>query len=65
MMSSDIVVAQVPVLPQQDNHCDCGLFLLTYLNYFAYQPPAQLNCNQLVLLKGTSSSSSRACAGSM
>ena len=50
---TEAVTAQVPALPQQDNHCDCGLFLLTYLDYFAYQPPAQLNCNQLASLKGT------------
>lgn len=40
--------AQVPVgLPQQDNHCDCGLFLLTYLEYFCFDPPATIHCNRL------------------
>ena len=43
---------QLPMLPQQDNHCDCGLFLLTYLDYFTYNPPKQLNCNALAALKG-------------
>jgi len=28
-------------IPFQDNHCDCGLFLLTYLEYFVHaRPPA-------------------------
>jgi hypothetical protein len=28
-------------IPVQDNHCDCGLFVLTYLEYFvAGLPPA-------------------------
>jgi hypothetical protein len=26
-------------LPRQDNHCDCGLFLLTYIEYFTYGAP--------------------------
>ncbi len=26
-------------LPMQDNHCDCGLFLLTYLDFFTYALP--------------------------
>ena len=45
-------MVQMPALPQQDNHCDCGLFLLTYLNYFTHNPPKQLNCNALAALKG-------------
>ena len=26
-------------LPQQDNHCDCGLFLLTYTEFFCHAQP--------------------------
>lgn len=26
-------------LPQQDNYCDCGLFLLTYADYFTHSLP--------------------------
>ena len=36
--------AQCPLgLPQQDNHCDCGLFLLTYVHYFCHSPPDRIN----------------------
>jgi hypothetical protein len=27
----------------QDNHCDCGLFVLTYLEYFVHAMPPALN----------------------
>lgn len=29
-------------LPSQDNHCDCGLFLLTYTDYFTHSLPAAI-----------------------
>jgi hypothetical protein len=28
-------------LPRQDNHCDCGLFLLTYLEFFVHAAPRE------------------------
>lgn len=28
-------------VPTQDNHCDCGLFLLTFLEFFTYAAPHQ------------------------
>jgi hypothetical protein len=30
-------------IPVQDNHCDCGLFVLTYLEYFVHALPPALN----------------------
>jgi Ulp1 family protease len=30
-------------VPVQDNHCDCGLFVLTYLEYFVAGLPEALN----------------------
>ena len=32
-------VARADALPAQSNHCDCGLFLLAYLEYFCHAPP--------------------------
>ena len=29
-------------LPQQDNYCDCGLFLLAYIDYFTAGKPRAL-----------------------
>ncbi len=29
-------------LPMQDNYCDCGLFLLTYVDFFTHGLPASL-----------------------
>lgn len=29
-------------LPKQDNHCDCGLFLLTFVEFFCHAAPKQL-----------------------
>lgn len=26
----------VPALPRQDNHCDCGLYLLSYVEFFCH-----------------------------
>lgn len=34
---------RVGSVPQQDNHCDCGLFLCTYVEYFTFSPPPALN----------------------
>lgn len=45
--SLDIAHKRVP-LPLQDNHCDCGLFLLTYAEYFTHSLPFALRtkCRQ-------------------
>ena len=32
------VAAKKLQLPQQDNFCDCGLFLLTYAEFFTHSP---------------------------
>ncbi len=32
-------------LPMQDNHCACGLFLLTFLDFFTYGLPDNLSLN--------------------
>ena len=29
----------------QDNHCDCGLFLLAFLEYFVFSPPRGLKAD--------------------
>ena len=29
-------------LPQQNNHCDCGLFLLTFIEFFCYGAPKRV-----------------------
>ncbi|KAJ9522797.1 hypothetical protein QJQ45_019785, partial [Haematococcus lacustris] len=34
-------------LPQQDNHCDCGLFLLSYIDFFCHADPAYIDHNLL------------------
>jgi hypothetical protein len=34
-------------VPQQDNHCDCGLFLLHYVELFINDPPAIFDQQQL------------------
>ncbi len=40
MRKLDIGVKRL-ALPLQDNFCDCGLFLLTYTDYFTHSlPPA-------------------------
>ena len=35
-------------IPVQDNHCDCGLFLLTYLEYFVAARPTAINRRAVV-----------------
>ena len=30
-------------LPHQDNHCDCGLFVLAYLHFFTAYPPSNVD----------------------
>jgi hypothetical protein len=40
--SFNAMPAAKPKLPQQDNHCDCGLFLLAYLAYFVAGLPARV-----------------------
>jgi hypothetical protein len=37
-------------LPRQDNHCDCGLFVLTYTEYFTHamlRPQFSINVGEL------------------
>jgi Ulp1 family protease len=34
---------KVSALPKQDNHCDCGLFVLAYLEYFVHANPPALS----------------------
>lgn len=36
------LLAKKVKLPMQDNHCDCGLFLLTYLDFFTHGLPDNL-----------------------
>ncbi|KAK9818403.1 hypothetical protein WJX72_012123 [[Myrmecia] bisecta] len=43
---------RLPV-PQQDNHCDCGLFLLAYLHYFLHSLPAHIHVNTADKLQDT------------
>lgn len=30
---------QLGTLPQQDNHCDCGLYTLAYMEFFCHAAP--------------------------
>ncbi len=41
MRKLDIGVKRL-ALPLQDNYCDCGLFLLTYTDYFTHSLPAAI-----------------------
>eukprot|EP00803_Ostreobium_quekettii_P001019 evm.model.scf_650.6 EVM.evm.TU.scf_650.6 scf_650:55196-70872(-) len=34
-------------VPRQNNHCDCGLFLLMYMEYFMHAPPQAINVERL------------------
>ena len=34
---------RVQDLPHQDNHCDCGLFVLAYLHFFTAYPPSDVD----------------------
>ena len=36
------VAAKKLQLPQQDNFCDCGLFLLTYAEFFTHSLPGHI-----------------------
>jgi hypothetical protein len=36
------LLAKKVKLPMQDNYCDCGLFLLTYVDFFTYSLPKAL-----------------------
>ncbi len=39
------LIARKVKLPSQDNYCDCGLFLLTYVEFFTYGLPATFHFN--------------------
>ena len=43
---------KVATLPKQNNYCDCGLFTLTYIHFFASFPPARLNFKELDAVGG-------------
>jgi hypothetical protein len=34
---------RLQTIPTQDNHCDCGLFVLTYLELFVFALPAAVS----------------------
>ena len=36
------ITAKKLQLPQQDNYCDCGLFLLAYADFFTHSLPAHI-----------------------
>ncbi len=37
----------VTSVPQQDNHCDCGLYVLAFVEFFAYANPAAVTMKAL------------------
>lgn len=39
------LIARKVKLPSQDNYCDCGLFLLTYVEFFTYGLPDSFQFN--------------------
>lgn len=39
-------------LPKQDNYFDCGLFLLTYMQFFVYSLPTEISKQSLLRLPG-------------
>lgn len=39
-------------LPRQDNYCDCGLFMLTYMHFFSFAAPLRLDPDSLQELGG-------------
>lgn len=39
-------------LPKQDNYCDCGLFLLAYMQFFVYSLPKEISKSTLAKLPG-------------
>ena len=43
--SFNLPCAKLP-LPRQDNHCDCGLFLLAYLHYFCAGLPQRMTLSK-------------------
>jgi hypothetical protein len=43
---------KVSALPKQDNHCDCGLFVLAYLEYFVHANPPALSQKAVTNPKG-------------
>ncbi len=45
---------KVSNLPKQNNYCDCGLFTLTYIHFFASYPPVKLNFKELESVGGKS-----------
>jgi Ulp1 family protease len=42
----------VSALPKQDNHCDCGLFVLAYMEYFVHANPPALSYEAVKNAKG-------------
>jgi hypothetical protein len=38
----NVLCRKINKLPMQDNHCDCGLFLLTYVDFFTHGLPAAI-----------------------
>lgn len=38
---------QVQTIPHQDNYHDCGLYTLTYMEFFCYHTPLQIHCLKL------------------
>ena len=43
MLSYYLPACRVQDLPHQDNHCDCGLFVLAYLHFFTAYPPSDVD----------------------
>ena len=42
------MILQVMTIPQQNNYHDCGLFTLTYMDYFCFHPPKQIHFSRMV-----------------
>lgn len=39
-------------VPRQDNYCDCGLFVLAYMDFWTHAPPDQVELCERGALKG-------------
>lgn len=39
-----LICSQVSTIPHQDNYHDCGLYTLTYMEFFCHNTPQQIHC---------------------
>eukprot|EP00892_Ulva_mutabilis_P005389 jgi/Ulvmu1/3221/UM015_0262.1 len=45
--AGDVKIHRVNTIPHQDNYHDCGLYTLTYMEFFCYNTPQQIHCFRL------------------